>query len=164
LPITGIAAQPKHLVYEGFHPAVLSAGVAAFARGKRHQSRRTPEILQSAFDWNGEHLHRFLIHGAVYGIRYLGGIVFQEDARRVRLSRFGLHCGERFHYEYASRPIGHWTFGLRRLFPLIKIGLFRYTSAEAELHLRKTALERGITWSAWTATSISRHRRTRNYG
>src|SRR6266481_816828 len=22
------------------------------------------EILQSAFDWSGEHLHRFLIHGA----------------------------------------------------------------------------------------------------
>ena len=27
------------------------------------------EILQSAFDWSGEHLHRFLIHGAAYGIR-----------------------------------------------------------------------------------------------
>ena len=25
------------------------------------------EILQSAFDWSGEHLHRFLIHGAAYG-------------------------------------------------------------------------------------------------
>ena len=58
------------------------------------------EILQSAFDWSGEHLHRFLIHGAAYGIRCLGGIVFEEDARRVPLSRFGLHCGERFRYEY----------------------------------------------------------------
>jgi Plasmid pRiA4b ORF-3-like protein len=25
------------------------------------------EILQTAFDWSGEHLHRFLIHGAAYG-------------------------------------------------------------------------------------------------
>ena len=49
-----------------------------------------------------------------------------------------------------SRPIGRWTFGSRRLFPLIKIGLFRYASVEAELRLRKTALEPGITWSAWT--------------
>jgi Plasmid pRiA4b ORF-3-like protein len=58
------------------------------------------EILQSAFDWSGEHLHRFLIHGSAYWIRCLGGIVFQEDARRVPLSRFGLHRGERFGYEY----------------------------------------------------------------
>jgi hypothetical protein len=47
-------------------------------------------ILQTAFDWSGEHLHRFLIHGAAYGIPCLGGIVFREDARRVPLSRFRL--------------------------------------------------------------------------
>jgi hypothetical protein len=58
------------------------------------------EILQSAFDWSGEHLHRFLIHGAAYGIGCLGGIVFRQDARRMPLSRFGLHHGERFRYEY----------------------------------------------------------------
>jgi hypothetical protein len=58
------------------------------------------DVLQTAFDWSGEHLHRFLIHGAAYGIRCLGGIVFREDALRVRLSRFRLHCGERFRYEY----------------------------------------------------------------
>ena len=58
------------------------------------------EILQNAFGWSGEHLHRFLIHGAAYGIPCLGGIVFRDDARRVPLSRFRLHCGERFRYEY----------------------------------------------------------------
>jgi hypothetical protein len=57
-------------------------------------------ILQTAFDWSGEHLHRFLIHGRAYGILYLGGIVLREDARRVPLSRFRLHCGERFLCEY----------------------------------------------------------------
>src|SRR5713101_7120025 len=41
-------------------------------------------ILQTAFDWSGEHLHRFLIHGRAYGISYLGGIVFREDARGYR--------------------------------------------------------------------------------
>jgi hypothetical protein len=58
------------------------------------------EILQSAFGWSGEHLHRFLIHGVAYGIPHVGGIVFREDARGVPLSRFRLHCGERFRYEY----------------------------------------------------------------
>ena len=34
------------------------------------------------------------------GIPHVGGIVFREDARGVPLSRFRLHCGERFRYEY----------------------------------------------------------------
>jgi hypothetical protein len=68
------------------------------------------EILQSAFDWSGENLHRF-IHGAAYGIRCLGGIVFREDARRVPLSRFGLHCGERFRYAYDFTA--DWTLDIR---------------------------------------------------
>ncbi len=58
------------------------------------------EILLLAFDWSGEHLHRFRIHGRDYGTAQLGGIVFDEDARKVPLSRFRLHCGERFRYEY----------------------------------------------------------------
>ena len=58
------------------------------------------EIPQSAFGWSGEHLHRFLIHGAAYGIPPLGDADFREDARRVPLSRFRFHCGERFRYEY----------------------------------------------------------------
>jgi Plasmid pRiA4b ORF-3-like protein len=44
------------------------------------------EILQTAFDWSGEHLHRFLIHGAAYGVPCLGGIFFREDARRVSIA------------------------------------------------------------------------------
>jgi hypothetical protein len=39
------------------------------------------EILQSAFDWSGEHLHRFLIHGAAYGVPCLGGITFRDMPR-----------------------------------------------------------------------------------
>jgi len=69
------------------------------------------EILQSAFDWSGEHLHRFLIHGSAYGIRCPGGLVFQEDARRVPLSRFGLRYGERFRYEYDFTA--DWTLDIR---------------------------------------------------
>src|SRR5271165_6225661 len=69
------------------------------------------EILQNAFSWSGEHLHRFLIHGAAYGIPCLGGIVFREDARRVALSRFRLHCGERFRYEYDF--MADWKLDIR---------------------------------------------------
>jgi Plasmid pRiA4b ORF-3-like protein len=69
------------------------------------------EILQSALDWGGEHLHCFHIHGAAYGVRCLGGMVFQEDARHVPLFRFGLHCGERFRYEYDFTA--DWTLDIR---------------------------------------------------
>lgn len=58
------------------------------------------EILLLAFAWSGEHLHLFRIHGRDYGVSQYGGIAFNEDARQVRLSRFRLHDGERFRYEY----------------------------------------------------------------
>jgi hypothetical protein len=34
------------------------------------------EILQNAFGGSGEHLHRFLIRGAAYGIPHLGNVGF----------------------------------------------------------------------------------------
>jgi hypothetical protein len=58
------------------------------------------QILQLAFNWSGEYLHRFRIHGRNYGTTQSGGICFDEDARQVPLSRFQLHDGERFRYEY----------------------------------------------------------------
>ena len=29
--------------------------------------------------WDGEHLHRFVIHGVEYGISYVGGVGFRDD-------------------------------------------------------------------------------------
>lgn len=69
------------------------------------------EILLLAFDWSGEHLHRFRIHGRDYGTARLGGLVFDEDARKVPLSRFRLPCGERFRYEYDFTA--GWTLDVR---------------------------------------------------
>ena len=66
-------------------------------------------ILQRAFAWSDEHLHRFLIHGSAYGVPRPGGITFREDARRVPLSRF--HRGERFRYEYDFTA--DWQLDLR---------------------------------------------------
>src|SRR5258708_2735868 len=99
------------------------------------------EILQNAFGWSGEHLHRFLIHGAAYGIPCLGGIVFRDDARRVPPSRFRLHCGERFRYEYDFTADWKLDIRLERALPLIPTALFHPVSAEAELRRPKTALE-----------------------
>jgi hypothetical protein len=57
-------------------------------------------VLQTAFEWSGEHLHRFVIHGREYGISSVGGPGFRDDARQVRLGELGLRLGERFSYEY----------------------------------------------------------------
>jgi hypothetical protein len=56
-------------------------------------------VLQTAFGWSGEHLHRFTVHAVEYAVPRdgAGGC---RDARRVPLARFGLRQGERFAYEY----------------------------------------------------------------
>ena len=58
------------------------------------------EILQAAFGWSDEHLHRFTIHAVEYGLWRPGSAGFSRDARQVRLAGFGLRAGERFTYEY----------------------------------------------------------------
>jgi len=57
-------------------------------------------VLQTAFGWGGEHLHRFVIHGVEYGISYVGGVGFRDDPHRVRLADLGLRPTERFVYDY----------------------------------------------------------------
>ena len=94
--VSPIAIYQLRVVLRGVSPLIWRRllVVSETSLGELH------EILQSAFGWSGEHLHRFRIHGVAYGIPHVGGIVFREDARRVPLSRFRLHCGERFRYEY----------------------------------------------------------------
>jgi hypothetical protein len=74
-------------------------------------------ILQLAFAWSDDHLHRFLIHGTAYGVPRLGGIRFRDDARRVSISRFRLHCGERFRYEYDFTADWQLDLRLERVLP-----------------------------------------------
>jgi hypothetical protein len=69
------------------------------------------EILQTVFGWDDDHLHRFTIHAVEYGLDQPGGTGFLHDARRVRLSRFGLRPGERFTYEYDF--IAGWRLDIR---------------------------------------------------
>jgi hypothetical protein len=68
-------------------------------------------ILQTAFGWGGEHLHRFVIHGVEYGISYAGGVGFRDDPHRIRLAELGLRRTERFVYDYDSTD--GWRLDLR---------------------------------------------------
>ncbi len=55
-------------------------------------------IIQVLMDWDDEHLHCFRIHGQDYGIEYMEGLSFDDDAETVPLSRFGFQPTERFLY------------------------------------------------------------------
>src|SRR5690349_1437661 len=95
---------------------VVLRGVSLLVWRRLLVSGETPlaelhDVLQLAFHWSDDHLHRFLIHGTVYGLPRLGGISFRDDARRVPLSRFRLHRGERFRYEYDFTA--DWQLDLR---------------------------------------------------
>jgi hypothetical protein len=74
--------------------------------------------IQIAFDWSGEHLHRFRIQGKDYGIAYVGGISFDDNPHRVPLSCFRLHLREYFRYEYDFTA--HWQVQIRleKILPL----------------------------------------------
>jgi len=68
-------------------------------------------VLQAAFGWSGQHLHRFAIHGREYGIGYVGGPGFRDDAHRVALTDLGLRATERFAYHYDFTD--DWRLDLR---------------------------------------------------
>ncbi len=68
-------------------------------------------VLQAAFGWSGQHLHRFAIHGREYGISYAGGPGFRDDAHRVALTDLGLRATERFAYHYDFTD--DWCLDLR---------------------------------------------------
>jgi len=68
-------------------------------------------VLQSAFGWSGQHLHRFTIHGREYGISYAGGPGFRDDAHQVALTDLGLRATERFAYHYDFTD--DWCLDLR---------------------------------------------------
>ncbi|WP_239338036.1 plasmid pRiA4b ORF-3 family protein [Frankia sp. CiP3] len=63
-------------------------------------------VLQIAFGWSDEHLHRFTIHGVDYGLARPGAAGFARDARQVRLADFGLRVGEQFVYGDRDKTVG----------------------------------------------------------
>src|ERR1700736_6624601 len=76
--VSSIAIYQLRVVLCGVSPLVWRRllVVSETSLGELH------EMLQSAFGWSGEHLHRFLIHGGAYGIPHVGGIVFRGGCSR----------------------------------------------------------------------------------
>jgi hypothetical protein len=74
-------------------------------------------ILQAAFGWSDEHLHRFTIHAVEYGLWRPGSAGFSRDARQVRLSGFGLRPRERFTYEYNFFAGWHHDIRVEQILP-----------------------------------------------
>jgi hypothetical protein len=68
-------------------------------------------VIQLLMGWEDDHLHRFRIHGRDYGIAYVGGPSFDEDAAVVRLAQFGFRSTERVLYE-CDFPAG-WQVEVR---------------------------------------------------
>ena len=115
-------AEPPVSLPAIYQLRVVLCGVSPLVWRRLLVSSETPlaelhEILQLAFAWSDEHLHRFLIHGTAYGLPRLGGIAFRDDARRVPLSRFRLHRGERFRYEYDCTADWQLELRLERVLP-----------------------------------------------
>ena len=57
-------------------------------------------IIQIAMGWDDEYLHQFHIYGKNFGISYVGGFMFSDDASMVRLDDFDFDAGDRFTYTY----------------------------------------------------------------
>jgi hypothetical protein len=69
------------------------------------------DILQILFDWSGEHLHAFHIHGKDYGST-------SADTRGVQLHDFRLRLGERFRYVYDFGAYWHCDVRLEATLPV----------------------------------------------
>ena len=57
-------------------------------------------IIQAAYGWDDDHLHQFHIYGKDYGLSYVGGIAFADNAREIFLDNFDFDVGDKFTYEY----------------------------------------------------------------
>src|SRR5271157_6160811 len=102
-PCPGITVYRLRVVIAGISPLIwrrLEVAAGTTIAGLH-------AIVQAVFGWSGEHLHRFVIGGTEYGISYLGGPGFRDDARQVGLADLGLREGERFVYEYNFSAAWH---------------------------------------------------------
>lgn len=73
--------------------------------------------LQIAMGWEDAHLHQFIIRGKRYGISWLGGMVFSDNAHQVQLNDLRLRVNERFLYEYDFYDQWHHEIRLEKPLP-----------------------------------------------
>ena len=158
--VSSIAVYQLRVVLCGVSPLVWRRllVVSTTSLGELH------EVLQDAFGWSGEHLHRFLIHGVAYGIRMWAASSFGRMLEGCPFPVSVCIAASASAMNTTSRPIGSWTFGLSGLCPLIQKALFRHASAEGELRRRKIVLEPWIISSGWIAQKPPSHRRDAHHG
>lgn len=99
-------------------------------------------VLRIAFGWTDAHLHRFVIHGREYGITYLGGLGFRDDAREIRLSGFGFRVGDGSSTTTTSPTAG----GTICVSPSMAGSTRAAPGVAAPVH-RRTAVDPGPCWS-----------------
>ena len=104
-------------------------------------------IVQASFGWSGEHLHRFVIGGTEYGIGYVGGPGFRDDARQVSLADLGLREGERFAYEYNFSAAWRVDLRVEQITGARLAAPIRGAPAGAAPARPRTGPGRGISWS-----------------
>lgn len=68
-------------------------------------------ILQAVFQWDNDYLHQFHIYGKDYGIGYVGGLSFVDNAYKVYFRDFEFDIGDKFTYEYNF--FAHWLVDIR---------------------------------------------------
>ena len=105
-------------------------------------------ILQIVFDWSGEHLHTFHLHGKDYGSN-------GADTRHVWLSTLRLRCGERFWYVYDYGA--HWQceFALKRSSPVIPRVFILYVLAPNRPHHPRNAGGPGRIWRGFDQHGVA---------
>jgi hypothetical protein len=103
-------------------------------------------IMQTAFGWSDEHLHRFTIHAVEYGLWRPGSAGFSRDARQVELAGFGLRAGERFTYKYNF--FAGWRHDIRveQILPRSPRHHYPFIPAEPARRRRRTATARKSSW------------------
>jgi len=98
------------------HPAVWRR----FTLGDNLSIADLHRVIQLLMGWGSEHLHRFRIHGQDYGIEYMDGVPFDEDAEDVPVAERPSRAATRRGREVPVDPPGQ--SGARVALP--KTGLY----------------------------------------
>ncbi len=61
---------------------------------------RLHQCIQLVNGWDDFYLHQFHIYGKDYGINYVGGLSYSDNAHKVFVDDFDFDIGDKFTYEY----------------------------------------------------------------
>ena len=113
------------------------------------------KIIQIAYSWDNDYLHKFHIYGKDYGVSYPGGIYFSDDAHKIYIEDFRFEEGDKITYEYNF--FESWKVDIRmekvdqavkQTLPLCLKGngmhnVSKYDEADATINLAKACLDAG---------------------